>query len=162
MTNRYEGMPPERVIQRVFVKLDQSSGPDSCWLWPGARLPRGYGVVGWSVRGRVLTDYIHRVVLMHKLNRPLLPGEESKHTCDNPPCGNPRHLVPGSHASNMQDMVLRSRSTQGERHPSSRLTETDVLAIRKKDVSARQAALAYGVTPALIYAIRSGRLWRHL
>jgi HNH endonuclease len=59
---------------------------------------------------RKRTELAHRVALEEKLGRPLRPGYESCHRCDNPPCVQPEHLYEGTHAENMRDMSQRGRS----------------------------------------------------
>ena len=76
---------------------------DACWEWSGARNPKGYGVVGHEGR----TRRVHRLVFA-EYNDGAEP-EVVRHTCDNPPCFNPRHLLPGTHADNVRDCIQRGR-----------------------------------------------------
>lgn len=52
------------------------------------------------------------------------------HSCDNPPCVNPKHLRPGTKMDNSRDCVNKKRNVFGERHSKSKLTESQVLNIR--------------------------------
>ncbi|MEU9067340.1 HNH endonuclease [Streptomyces sp. NPDC048306] len=53
--------------------------------------------------------FAHRWSLERKLGRKLSADEMARHTCDNPPCVNPDHLIPGSRSDNMMDMLQRNR-----------------------------------------------------
>lgn len=78
---------------------------DECIEWPHARSRSGYGQTYRN--GRVV--YVHRVVWEMVNGRAPKPGEEVRHSCDNPPCFNPRHLLIGSRADNMRDAAERKR-----------------------------------------------------
>jgi len=105
----------------------------------------------------------HRAAYLrhHNLRWEQIKGRVVRHTCDNPPCINPEHLVLGSHHDNMQDMVKRGRST-------SALTEEAVRHIRSsyiprnKEYSARALARKYGVTDTAIRQIVLRKRWSHL
>lgn len=88
-------------------EVDTSAGQDACWPWAGPRFRTGYGRIGHH-------GYAHRVVYV--LAHGAIPsGNVVRHTCDNPPCCNPAHLVAGTHADNMADMVARGRQCRGAR-----------------------------------------------
>jgi hypothetical protein len=70
---------------------------------------KGYGVLRW--RGRL--TYAHRLALELTLGRPLGPGMEACHHCDNPPCGEPLHLFEGTRVDNMQDAKRKGRKYNG-------------------------------------------------
>jgi len=84
---------------RIFrqIELNRLTG---CWIWTGAKQVRGYGVVGKGRRREGLVR-VHRAVY-EDFVRPLLPGEELHHECQNTACCNPAHLTPHpDHASHM-------------------------------------------------------------
>lgn len=78
-----------------------------CVEWEKARDKNGYGRVG--VDGKI--HYAHRVAYCRANGLELvdISGVVIRHTCDNPACVNPEHLVSGTQADNVQDMVDRGR-----------------------------------------------------
>lgn len=93
---------------------------------------------------------------------PIPKGHVVRHTCDNPPCINPAHLVSGTNAENSRDMVDRGRSLVGERHHKARLTEDDVRKIRAMQGTNKEIANAVGSTEHTVQDVRSGRSWKHI
>lgn len=93
-------------------------------------------------------------------------GQCVRHTCDNPMCVNPDHLVLGTHQDNMTDMKERGRAKgrgpAGERHGMVKLTEAQVKEVRTSPETREVIARRLGVSPSTIKAIRTGRLWKHL
>jgi HNH endonuclease len=75
--------------------------PNGCQEWNGTRNEDGYGLFG--------ERRVHRLVYEHHKGQRLDPSTIVRHTCDNPPCGNPDHLLIGDHQDNMRDMVTRRR-----------------------------------------------------
>jgi len=90
---------------------------------------------------------------------PIPDGLQVRHTCDNPPCCNPAHLLLGTQADNARDMVKRRRSGV------EKLTPDDVRAIRAaptgRGTGVALAAL-HGVHPQTITEIRHGRMRRDI
>lgn len=136
------------------------TGPD-CILWPGARLPHGYGQIKFDGKMRLA----HRVV--YYLRHGTWPAVV-RHTCDNPPCCNPEHLLAGTPADNSQDMVDRGRSTAGAKHPGAKLTPEDVEHIRRTYIPGtgstnpgNGAALRkqYGISPTQLSRLVRGLRW---
>lgn len=81
-----------------------------CVEHDGTRNAGGYGVLPKPVHGSRLA---HRAVLAAKLGRPV--AGVARHTCDNPPCVNPDHIVEGTQAQNVADAVERDRIARGPR-----------------------------------------------
>jgi hypothetical protein len=89
------------IRQRVVHGVD-TSDPDACWVYPSR---------SGENRPRICIGM--RYVVMARVVFYLAYGYEPtvvRHTCDNPPCVNPRHLVAGSHADNRRDAVERGRA----------------------------------------------------
>ena len=79
--------------------------PNGCMEWSGRVDRKGYGRV--TVNGKHLAA--HRFA-WELANGPIPDGLHIRHfVCDNPPCCNPEHLLPGTHADNMADMVAKGR-----------------------------------------------------
>jgi hypothetical protein len=88
------------------------------------------------------------------------------HTCDNPPCCNPRHLWRGTNLANTADMIAKGRQARvgarGERAGRAKLTAEQIVAIRSSDLSGRALARQYGVARNYIFAIKKHLTWKHL
>lgn len=97
----------EYLYEKIAVR-----SPDECWPWTGYCNRLGYGQVGWAGApfDKPTNMGAHR--LLFYATHGYFPPEV-RHTCDNPPCCNPDHLVPGTHAENMRDMKERGRSRSG-------------------------------------------------
>ena len=72
---------------------------NQCHVWTGGRHRQGYGMMGGfrfdaGVRKKIMT-VAHRVAMMVHLNRPLGRQDYVIHTCTNPLCCNPDHLLVG-------------------------------------------------------------------
>lgn len=147
---------------------------DGCWRWTGCQSGKNkpYGVVNWNgVQFRA-----HR--LAWQLTNGTTPGAlVVRHTCDNPRCVRPSHLLLGTPADNNRDMWERGRCAKGEqngarKHPErlargerngvSKLTDEAVREIRASRLPLGHFAKRYGVSEASISGVRRGRLWRHV
>ena len=114
--------PKKRFWEKVGVR-----GEDECWEWKGDRHPFGYGRFN-NGEGRIVNS--HRYVMQITLGE-IPDGMRVLHKCDNAPCVNPNHLYLGTAKQNTKDMKDRKRSTFGERNRHAKLTEAQVLSIRK-------------------------------
>lgn len=150
--------PTDKDIQRFWKKVDQSGGPDACWLWTGT-ITQGYGKFGYQ---RIIAG-AHRVMWI--ITHGTIPeGLEVCHRCDNPSCVNPAHLFLGTHADNMHDRDRKKRNNcvQGENHGVAKLTNEQVREIRRRyaegGITQKELAREYGMTN-ISYIIRR-KFWR--
>jgi hypothetical protein len=97
-------------------------------------------------------------------NGPIPDGSLIRHTCDNPRCVNPAHLLLGDKRSNTQDAMERGQHVLGERHYKAKLSNADVVTIRAKLLAGetgRSVARQFGVHESCISQIKSGKKRRY-
>jgi hypothetical protein len=145
--------PPKLLAK--FKRHVAKAGPDDCWKWTGRKNERGYGrptCNGVAYRS-------HRIAWELEYG-PIPVGVIVRHTCDNPACCNPRHLVLGTHHDNMQDAVARGRVHQGAAHRQAKLNADAVRVIRSSSAPATLLARVFGVDRKTIWQARTGGRWR--
>jgi hypothetical protein len=157
-------------LQRIALNTNYdgrvvSSELGPCHEWTGTLSPKGYGVIRvGGRRGRNLL--VHRISYLEQIGE--IPDDTPcvLHRCDNPPCWRKEHLFLGTKSTNSSDMVAKQRHARGERAAAAKLTNEDILAIRKRYAtgSVTQARLAeeYGVRTLQIHRIVKRLYWRHI
>lgn len=134
-----------------------------CWNWTGDLDSYGYG--------RICINY--KSIKAHRLSWKIFRHEINQkqwvlHKCDNRKCVNPDHLFLGDSKINTIDMVIKNRQAKGEKISNSKLTEQDVIYIRKqykfRTKGRDQIALAklFGVNRRNIEAILKNKIWKHI
>lgn len=141
--------------------LGKSEIDGECRVWTGVTNWKGYGY--WQAPGmrRGQKRGVHRLAFEAWV-RPLKPGELVRHTCDNPRCIRPEHLLGGTDKENKADMMGRKRHLHGDRHPFARLNEVAVRQIRLDERSAPELAPIYGVGAETIRLVRQRKIWKHV
>lgn len=151
---RQAGIPPRRGItplaDRFWTKVDKR-GPDECWPWTAATNDHGYGVLRpETTNPGGPTLKAHRASLMlHGIDP---TGHDVLHSL-------------GTAADNARDRVERGRGLFGSRSPMAKLTEADVVEIRRR-VRAKELhriiAADFGVSRSRVTSIASGNGWAHV
>lgn len=134
--------------------------PSGCWEWQHKFDPvGGYGLV--QCDGKEFR--CHRVSF-EIFNGSIPSGMKVLHHCDNRPCIRPDHLFCGTDADNVADMDAKGRRyiLRGQENGMAKLTDAEVLAIRRAVESGVSLAQKYDVSPSLISLIRLGKVWRHV
>ena len=152
------------IADRFWSKVDCSGGPDACWPWMAACNPNHYGV--FSVEGKNIGAH----VFAFKTENDLPTGLMVCHSCDNPPCCNPKHLFAGTHADNMADRTAKGRhvAVRGVARPGAKLTDEIVLTLRARYVprsvenGTRALAREFGVAHQIVSDVIHGKRWAHV
>lgn len=131
-----------------------------CWNWKGP-LTDGYGQM--KIKG--FMEGVHRV--SWTIHYGQIPNNKFVlHKCDNRCCVNPSHLFIGTNQDNMTDMANKGRafSMKGESHVNHKLSEKEVIEIRKFKGKRQNAKLAekFGVKIPAIWKIQHNLTWSHI
>lgn len=81
--------------------LAQTVDEDGCFIWTRCFNSDGYPRMYGNVK-------VHRLIYQ-KVTGENIDEKVIRHTCDNPKCINPKHLLSGSHQENMMDRDVRGR-----------------------------------------------------
>lgn len=135
---------------------------NGCWEWNRSRTKFGYGK--FATAHAKWTNAHHIAYEIYKGQVP--PGELVRHTCDNPPCCNPEHLILGTIADNSRDMVERGRSNTGTKHHNATLTDEMVKEIRDKWATGNYTQVVlgaeYSISNKQISKIVNRQRWVHI
>ncbi len=92
------------LIERFYAKVSTVPTEQGCLEWMAYRDPLGYG--GFNVGGKCVKAYR---VAWEIVNGPIPAGLVVRHMCHNPQCVNPAHLLTGTQADNIHDMIRSGR-----------------------------------------------------
>jgi len=130
-----------------------------CWEWKGSRRNGGYGEVATGNGAAVASRAAYEAWVA-----PVPEGKDICHTCDNPPCINPKHLFPGTRRENMQDATRKGRLPNGEASHHAKLTAREIADIRKAytngDLTQREVAKMFGTSQANVSLIVRALTWK--
>lgn len=113
---RYE--VDEALHCRFWPRVEVGSD-EECWRWGGWINAQGYGQI--VVGGRKgLPVGAHRIAWELANNRRIPWRGVIRHSCDNPTCCNPKHLLLGTQADNMRDCAAKGRHPNGSKTHCSR------------------------------------------
>jgi len=160
----------EEVVKKFWSYVDKR-GEDECWEYQRYCDKKGYG--------RFCVDKDHHYKahwFSYLLANGKLPDSLCCHTCDNPPCCNPKHLWDGTNKQNMEDMVAKGRGENrskldnaGVKNVACKLTEEQVLSIRREhkhinrnNNNTTELAKKYMVSSSTIVRIISHATWSHI
>lgn len=134
-----------------------------CVEWVLSKDRDGYGQV-W-VNGKLRKAHRQAYCTANNLEYSEIKGKLIRHTCDNPSCVNPLHLIIGTHRDNMKDRADRNRTAKGEDHGNVKLTKGQVELIRLtytrgcRKFGCPALARKYGVTFQTIHKIVTHQRW---
>ena len=157
-----------KTIQQRFEEKCIPDPKTGCWTWTAALKSKdknnNYGLfrigsrirkahqVSWEIyRGEIpKTESYHGTCVCHK--------------CDSPQCVNPGHLFLGTMQDNNKDKVDKLRTPRGSAHHSVKLTEDQVVDIKKLTGTLPQKDIAamFGVAWYTISSIQRGVNWSHI
>lgn len=158
------GKYPYRMSVKLLRRIMFTDDPDACWELVGTRNTADYGIVGKRRRRA------HRLVWEMFTGHPVPKNGILRHSCDNPPCCNPKHLTVGTHKENVADMWQRKRGFTpfkdrvGAKHHNFKLTDGQIAEIRflassgeKGSVLARRFGVSQTHIIRLVRGFRPGK-----
>jgi len=158
--NKGRFQPPE---QRFLAKVQKT---DTCWLWIAGVNHFGYGYFNRSSVKKAVCVLAHRY--SYELANGPIAGEMCVlHRCDNPRCVRPDHLFLGTRTDNSNDKIAKGRAAgaKGTSHPKARLTEPQVVEIRRRwenGESQMHLSREFKVGHRTVCAIVHRETWRHI
>lgn len=135
----------------------------ACMEWQRSRTQFGHG----KFKRGGKTVLAHRDAYCKARGIPLsaINGKVVRHTCDNPACINPAHLVLGTQADNIADRDVHSRTSQGEHRYNAGITDEQAEYIRRvyqprhPEYGGAVLARRFGVSANIINRVASGKTY---
>lgn len=137
----------------LFDRQVNKRGPDECWPWRDGTHKDRRGQV--SLRGQTVPSSR----LAYLIYNDDIPEHNSHHglvvmhTCDNPPCCNPKHLVLGTQGDNLRDRTKKGRA--GPRLK--RVPDEAIDDIRTSNKKLKDLATEHGLSINLVWRIKNNK-----
>ena len=152
----YTGTAALPLSERLWMRVHKGAA-DECWPFRTAPTHK---------YGQIMDGY--KPLLAHRVAYAITKGEIPdgmlvRHTCDNPPCCNPAHLVVGYPEDNSRDMTERRRAARLFKISTTKLTDDQVRElVRRRRAGESSAVLAdeFGVTRGYVNDLACGRAYR--
>lgn len=151
---------PSKVIDAEYFKdrctVNEATG---CHEWTRHLNPGGYG----TLKHKRKQQMAHRAA-WEFWRGPIPAGMIVCHRCDNRRCINPDHLFIGTTQDNVDDKMAkgRFRPCRGERSGTSKLTESEIMAIRLDNRPQSTIAADYGISQSNVSIIKQGKTWAEI
>ena len=152
-------MYSEEFQERFWKKVDKT---DSCWIWTGNKQSEGYGRTRINSDSNGPKKLAHRISLEIHLGRLIPQNIMVAHTpevCHNRLCVNPAHLREATALENSFDRFIDDTTPKGTECKQTKLTITQVLAIREDIRVQRVIAEEYNITQSLVSSIKHRKCW---
>jgi len=141
-------------VARLWSYVERGDD-EECWLWTAGTTAKGYG--RFKLNGKLFAA----TRLVYYLTQGDPGSRHVCHTCDNPPCCNPRHLWLGTASDNNDDSVQKGRyerktsALRGPRHPNRKYGEETKqhLCTLAQMMTIRDAARLLGLNESSAYKI---------
>jgi len=155
----------QSLASRFWPKVDVR-GPNECWPWRAEHSHNPH-----TGRGSITVVGFKNKVNSTRVTFFLAHGRwpvVARHTCDNPPCCNPDHIIDGTRSDNMQDSLKRDRFNHGSRgRPgnNAKVSAEQVREIRQAAQSGEtyvSIARRYSVSNVQIRNIVTRKSWTHV
>ena len=152
----------QSLSKRLKKELEYYIDTNNCWICIShAPIGKGLNYYPRFYRGgkRIkISKYIYQ-----KYKGEIPDNMIVRHTCDNPRCINPEHLLLGTIRDNARDMVERDRSLRGEKHPSAKITNEIAIKIKKDNGhTLQELATMYNISQSIVFGIRHRLRWKHI
>lgn len=153
-------LSPRGEIQEYYETVVLSYDGKECLIWPHARTMQG-GYAKMTRGGKI--SHVSRFVCEDIYGPAPTDKHEAAHSCGNGhlACVAKSHLSWKTPSENAQDKLTHGTHNRGDRHVSSKLTESQVREIWRLRGKETQISLArrFGVSPVTIYKIYAGKKW---
>ena len=152
-------------MEKVYILFDDTNkyslrkpvayiiDDNNCWICTNGKTSDGYGQIYREGKKILLHRFSYELANSCKLKK----GEQVMHTCDNPSCINPKHLVKGTQKDNMRDAYNKGRlSLPKPTGESIKLTNEEVIFIYTNNtLSRRQLMKMFNISKSTISKIKT-------